>query len=298
MVVARTIDALLIACLVVLAACSSSTSPTPSSTSDTQQVGAGCISAMMQVNSYKLDTDVVNTYKIISGPNATTNITEWKGTKLVNISTQEMGMNMTITDVYFGSNSNASLEMYFKGGEEYLKTVATGLYQPNPWTKTQLTNTLWNRETQISYLTEILKTTTQLSSLASEKVNGVDCYILDIVPSTQAIIDWVISQEQPVGPQMDIMFGGAVSVVRADAYQSGSVKLWIDKGTFLILRANVNSVFSGNVGGGPITTIPYTPTTNPVNSSFDGQITFSEYHQPVSIQLPQEAISAQESEIQ
>ena len=90
MVVARTIDVLLIACLVVLAACSGST--TSSISPEAQGIIAKCTSAMTHVNSYKLDTDVVNTYKIISGPNATTNITEWKGTKLVNISTQEMGM--------------------------------------------------------------------------------------------------------------------------------------------------------------------------------------------------------------
>jgi hypothetical protein len=91
------------------------------------------------------------------------------------------------------------------------------------------------------------------------------------------------------------MFGGAIPVVRADAYQGGSVKLWVEKDSYLPLKAEINAVFDGFVGGGshPITVNPYIPTTGHVNSSFDGQMTFSGYNQPVSIQLPQEALNDQ-----
>jgi len=222
-------------------------------------------------------------------------------TKIVSIAGKKMGMNMTIDESgdYYPEGDNSSTEMYFTDGWEYYKATSSHVvnlspYPSNPRDKTKLTDELWARETQISFYTELLKTATTSDLLGNETVNGVDCYILSIVPSTQAMIDWVVPQEQPEGPQIDIMFGGGIPVVRANAYQSGSVKLWVDKNTFLIQKALVNSDFMGNVGGGHITTVPHTPTTNPANSGFEGQISFSAYNQPVTIQLPQEALDAQE----
>ena len=281
-----------VACMFSLTGCSGLTYS--STTTKAQTIVDKTLSALTQVKSYQLDTDITNTYKVIDG--STIDTTEWKGTKLVNVSKQEMEMNMTIPEIYSGTNFDASLEMYFKDGVEYLKTVATGLSQPNPWTKTQLNNTLWNRETQIPYLTELLKTATQSSSLENEKVNGVDCYVMTITPSVQTIIDFVVSQEQPFGPQLDVMWGGGIPVIRPDAYQSGSIKLWIVMDTYLPLKVEINADFQGNVGGGsiPTSSTPYTPTTNPVDSSFQGQLDFSNYNQPVSIQVPQEALNAEE----
>ncbi len=282
--------------------------PTSTPTSETQQVVARCISAMKQVDSYKLDTDVVNVYKVIDGANNGTDTTEWSGTQIVSIAGKKMGLNMTIDEGGAYSpvgGDNWSTEMYVIDGWEYYKATSPHVVNlspspPNPWEKNKLTNELWAKETQITFYTELLKTATESDLLGNATVNGVDCYILDIVPSTQAIIDWVVSQDQPFGPQIDIMFGGAGPVVRAEAYQGGSVKLWISQESYLPLKVEVNADFQGNVGGGMILpgTTPYIPTTNPVNSSFDGQMTFSEYNQPVSIQLPQEAIGAQEYEIQ
>jgi hypothetical protein len=188
--------------------------------------------------------------------------------------------------------------MYFQGGYEYDKSHSLHVYGPggNPWEKSRLTDDTWTVESQISYYIELLKTASQANLLGSENIDGVDCYILTLTPSTNAIVDWVISQGQPAGPAIGVMFGGGISVERADAYQGGSVKLWIDKDSYLPLKAEINAVFDGFVGGGahPATGEPYVPTTGHVNSSFDAQVTFSDYNQPVSIQLPQDALNAQE----
>jgi hypothetical protein len=280
-------------CLTLLAlvtACSGSVaSPLMPTSPDAQEILSKAGSALGQINSFQLDTDVINTYKIISSPDATADLTEWKSTRLINLSTKEMEMTMDIA-----GNPAWSIQMYFEGGWEYLKGTTPGLSQVNPWSKTLLTDGLYTRETQISYLTEIMNTPTRPDLLGSERVNGIDCYILNITPSVQSLIDWVVSQEQPVGPQIDIMFGGVIPVVRPDAYQSGSVKLWIEKENYFLVKTEIHIDFEGDVGGGIITTSPYTPTTNPVNSSFNGQMVFSNYNQPISIKLPQEAFNAQE----
>jgi hypothetical protein len=284
----RIITAIFLTFTLAMASCSSLTHvPT---TATTQTIVTKSISAMNQIKSFNLDTDITNTYKITGS--SRTDTTEWKGTKLINVSNQEMGMNMTIPEEISGSNINATLEMYFKEGKEYLKTLATGLYQQNPWTVTQLDDILWKHETQIPYLTEILKNSIQFSLLDNEKINGIDCYVLTVNPSIQSAIDFAVSQEQPFGTQIDTMSGGGIPVVRPDAYQSSSIKLWIDRNSNLPVKVEVNIDFQGNVGGGMITSTPYTPTTNPVDSSFQGQLNFSNYNQAVSIQVPEEALGA------
>ncbi len=262
-----------------------------SSSAESQKIVAQTISALNRVTSVKIDTDVVNLYKVTSAPEPNVTTIEWKGTKSIDISNREMAMTMEITGY-----SDFSIEMYIQNGWEYLKATTPGLSnRSNFWDKYQLTDKVWAMETQISYYEELLKSAGQTNLQESESINGSDCYVLSFVPSVQAIIDWVISQEQPgVGPAIDVMFGGGIPVVREDAYQNSSVKLWIDKSSYLPLKAQVAADFNGYVGGGAITTNPYTPTTNPVNSSFSGQVVFLNYNQPLTFQLPQEALNAQE----
>jgi hypothetical protein len=275
-------------------------SSTPSSSSEeAQDIVAKSVSAMAHVNSYRLDTDVLNTYKVLDGPNQITTLFEWNGTKLIDVFRREMKMDMTIDVVnYYGSNDTHSIEMYFTGGYEYCKSTSLHVYggPENPWDKNRLTNEDWTAESQMSYYIKLLETGSQANVLGSESISGIDCYVLTLSPSTEAMVDWVISQGQPAGPSLGVMAGGAISVHRADAYQGGSVKLWVEKDSYLPLKAEVSAVFDGFVGGGahPVSSEPYIPTTGHVNSSFDAQATFSGYNQPVSIQLPQEALNAQE----
>jgi hypothetical protein len=125
----------------------------------------------------------------------------------------------------------------------------------------------------------------------NEKVNGIDCYVLTITSSVQATIDFVVSQEQPFGTQIDVMWGGGIPIVRQDAYKNGSIQLWINQKNYLPVKVDVNIDFQGDVGGGSGITI--SPTTNPIDSNFQGELNFSNYNQSVSIQLPQGALNAQ-----
>ena len=284
--------------LAVLSGNSQEDTTSPTISAEAQDIVAKCVSAMAHVDSYKLDTDVLNTYKVLDGPNQITTLFEWNGTKLIDVFRRQMKMDMTIDVVnYYGSNDTHSIEMYFTGGYEYCKSTSLHVHggPENPWDKNRLTNEDWTAESQMSYYIKLLETGSQANVLGSESISGIDCYVLTLSPSTEAMVDWVISQGQPAGPSLGVMAGGAISVHRADAYQGGSVKLWVEKDSYLPLKAEVSAVFDGFVGGGVhlATVDPYTPTTGHVNSSFDGQMTFSGYNQPVSIQLPQEALNDQ-----
>lgn len=106
-----------------------------------------------------------------------------------------------------------------------------------------------------------------------------------ITPTAQAFVDFVLSVEQPGGPSFD---GGGVgdTLVRTDAFSSGSVKLWIDKNSYLPIKVEVNIKFHGSLTDS-------FGSSNIYNKSFEGDLNYSRYNQPVFIRIPQDAFNAQ-----
>ena len=97
----------------------------------------------------------------------------------------------------------------------------------------------------------MLKTATQFNSSENQTVNGIVCDVLTITPSSQAAVDFVVSQEQPFGPQINVDFSGGTPVVRPDAFKSGSIHLWIEQDNYLPVKVEINVDFQGTAGGGP-----------------------------------------------
>ena len=177
-------------------------------------------------------------------------------------------------------------EMYFMDGVDYLKTISEGaLPQTAGWNRKKLVDDVWNRETQLQVLPELLKSASQYGSLETKQFNNIDCYVLMITPTAQAFVDFVLSVEQPGGPSFD---GGGVgdTLVRTDAFSSGSVKLWIDKNSYLPIKVEVSIKFHGSLTDS-------FGSSNIYNKSFEGDLNYSRYNQPVFIQIPQDAFNAQ-----
>jgi hypothetical protein len=253
--------------LVGLTGCVFNTSKTPAS------VITKTLSALSLVKSYQLYTDFTD------GPDPGS--TEWKGTKIIDVSDKEMSMNLAMTS---GSLMTTD-EEYFMNGQDYLKTVAEANFPPTwGWSKRALVDDVWNAQIEIPFLAELLKNPTKFSPLVTAQLNDIDCYVLTITPSAQAAIDFVLSQDEPGGPSVGLwMLGGGVSE-RTDMYNFGVVELWINKANYLPVKVTVNLDFRGQL--------------NPENStsfsaSYHSELDFSNYNQPVTIQVPQDALNAQ-----
>lgn len=252
----------------------------PSAPAGASQLIQRTLTALAKVKSFTLDSDVVNTYKVVSAPEPNVTTYEWKGNRAVDLPSRSMKLDMTIT----GSVS-MTVERYVSGGWDYLEALSPGGSDGgSPWTKNPISDQQWTRAAQLPYYVELLKSAGNATLSGSYTLNGIQCYVLSLTPPADVMVDWVIGQEQPVGPQLDIMYGGGVPIVRADAYRGGSVLLWIDKSTLLPVEARVEADFAGDVGGGPDTAV--TPTTNPVDSGFQGTMMFSNYDHPVTVDVP------------
>jgi len=251
-----------------LTGCVFSTPKTPAS------IIAKTLSALSLVKSYQLDTDFTDG----PGPGST----EWKGTKIIDVFNKAMAMNLAITS---GSLLTTD-EEYFMNGQDYLKTVAEANSPPTwGWSKRALVNDVWNAQIEVPFLSDLLKTPTKFSSLETEQLNDVECYVLTVTPSAQTAIDFLVSQGEPGGPAIGTwLWGGDGVLVRTDTYNYGSVKLWINKANYLPVKVAVNLDFRGHLN-----------TENPdiLDESLQGELDFSDYNLPVSIQVPQDALNAQ-----
>jgi len=233
------------------------------------------LNALTQVKSYQLYTDFTDG----PGPGST----EWKGTRVIDVSDKAMSMNMAITSGAFLTTD----EEYFVNGQDYLKTVAEANSPPTwGWSARALVDDVWNAQIEILFLTELLKNPTKFGSLETEQLNDVGCYVVTITPSAQAAIDFLVSQGEPGGPAIGTWLwgGGGGVLVRTDTYNYGSVELWINKANNLPVKVTVNLDFRGHLN-----------MENPdiLDESLQGELDFSNYNQPVSIQVPQDALNAQ-----
>jgi hypothetical protein len=302
----KIIASLFIVCFLTITGCSGSTH------SLTQTTGlaiiAKAISAMSLAKSYNLSTDLTENYTVFekNNPQTTTDHWEWKSRRQIDISNKQMYLSM---DIHETPDIQAYIfQEYLIGGllsYEQSSPAVGGM--TNPCTKTKLNedNVLWSNYTQAASQIELLKTASNIDLVGTEQIDGTDCYIIHFNPSAIASTDWVLSQGGFPGPSVDWWFNTSPRVrqIYIKAFQNGSVLLWIDKNSNVIFRENISLNFEallGNVlrsdidlgnpdGQGTSLDVGF----EKIIRDFSGDWNFSDYNQPVQIQLPQESSEAQ-----
>jgi hypothetical protein len=278
-------------------------------TPEAKDVMVKTISAMNQITTFKLDSDITNTYHVNSGNYSGGSGYEWKGSKIVSLPVKNMQINMKV-DSYRSDPDSAALkrtdstafEMYFYNGWQYFnitipesysgwhKTPFTISQSYNGWSKTH-SDDWWNFELQTPELTQILTNAQSANVSGNEIVNGVDCFILNITPTTSDAADWIFSQYQPIGPAK---VSTGPTLPYDDTTNKGVMfKFWISKTSYLILKVEADVLFAGeintSINGGPLSS---TTPKQKVSIQYSGQMIFSGYNEPVSIKPPPEALSA------
>jgi hypothetical protein len=286
----------MIASILVMFAPTSCRQNVPSSlptTGTTEDISAHVIQTLSQVTAFTLETELT----VTEGPPSDSMAAsyEWRSTKSFDIPGRAMQITMTITDGHF----EWDIVKYLTGGWLYAKNSYTGTVSTNvpPWTKQMLSSAnqaqLLSYQAQLSYYSELLTTAKQIERTGSETIGNTDCYVLEVTPSFQGMLDWLLGQNGNGGPAIAIRMDG-LPFERADTYQHGTLKLWINKSTYLPVRAELSALYQGFLGEPMFTTFPYTPTDNPYQETYDATASFSDIGSPLVITLPAEAVSAPE----
>jgi len=154
------------------------------------------------------------------------------------------------------------------------------------WIKTQIPEEMLTEMDQVESLTALIETA-EITVLDSETVNGVDCYVVEVVPDADQLCELVSQQLQFMWDEIEIpVFAG--EIIRK-MYDNVSVTYYIAKETHFIICSSVDMF------------LELTPEDLGLPEE-EGSITMDittdmlayDYNIPVSIELPPEAEDAVE----
>jgi hypothetical protein len=171
------------------------------------------------------------------------------------------------------------MDEYLTGGYLYIKDNTTGT---DYWTKIKVDESRWTAEDQLAQLTEFLQSATSISRLDDETVNGLDCYVFQITPDMAEVLKWV---------QLQSPSGTELQNLNPDVFKSTTLKMWIDKKNLLPQKENIDltmEIIPSDLIG--TTTTP----DNAITLTMNGDITYTDYNIPVTIELPAAAQNAVE----
>jgi hypothetical protein len=237
-----------------------------------QQIVSKIIDTSNNVKSVKLGMDLSENMGSVS-------IKE-TGTAFVNSVTKEMLMNIsTVMDSTLGSTQTDTMDEYLTGGYLYIKQNITGT---DYWTKIKVDESRWNAEDQLAQQIVFLQTATNISRLDDETVNGLDCYVFQITPDMAEVLKWMQSQSQSSAELQNL---------NPDVFKSTALKMWIDKKSLFPQKENIDLTMT--ITPSDITGTTTTPD-DAITLTMSGDITYTDYNAPVTIQLPAAAQNAVE----
>lgn len=169
----------------------------------------------------------------------------------------------------------AGLQMY--AVDNYTYTMMSLPGQNPKWTKQEIPAGFWDNLTAIESQTDPLDIAT-VNLIREEKVGNTDCYLLEVVPDFDKL-------QQKLAEEANMQQLPNLKDIISDF----SLNVWVAKDTFFISKVQMDmtllltSEVLGTSAGGDEMTLNMTMDLQP-----------HDYNQPVSIELPPEALNATE----
>ncbi len=171
------------------------------------------------------------------------------------------------------------MEMYLIGNDAYMLIEAED--ETLPWVKERMPVGSWSEMAKVDSEVALLETA-EVTLIGSEKIRGIDCHVLQMVPDEEKLFE-MISQEASIqGEQLPIL----TEELFEELIKNALVKQWVGKDTFfpakmeVVMEAEVTPDIVGDEGEGTLT-VKLTMTS----------FTFN-YNKSVNIELPTEAEEA------
>jgi hypothetical protein len=244
-----------------------------------EQITADAILASSQVTTVKMEIAMTGTMEIVGGPQAGTSTIASKASSINDsINKRQLTiMDTTIDSPVIGQQQQTS-QMYMVEGWMYIKMVLPG--GGGQWSKMKMPEILSANESELAKQAEFLKTAQKVTLLGSEKVDGVDCYILQIDPDMQKLIDWLSSQNSALD----------LSTLNSQSYKAYTFKQWISQDNFLPMKVTQDMIIEILPGANGSTGNDFEKETCTIHA--EGK--FYDHNKPVTIELPPEAQNALE----
>jgi hypothetical protein len=244
------------------------------------QIIAAMTSAEPETVSF--DIDVPMSITVVGGSEPGVMTAAVAGSGVMDMVNKEMQATIDITaDVPGEGEQSTSAEIYFVDDWMYV-----GMDIPEygcQWMKMEATEEMWQQQCPLEEQLELWEEAVEVKSLGSETVNGVECYVYDIKPDMEVLSD-VLAQETS-GMGFDLS-----SLDLAELYQELSVREWLAQDNYLPMKMEIKLVMETSAEEFGVAGADFDKMTIDVGMTID----FYDYNQPVSIELPPEALEAEE----
>jgi len=247
---------------------------------DIEQLVNDVLVANADVETVKFDLNTTTKMEVIGGPQPDGATMVGEGTGAIDSTNREMQIIMDMdVDVPGKERQSMPMESYLVDGWMHIKVSVEE--KGAQWVKMQLPDEMWDSQSQISQQIEFLKTAKEVNFLGSEDVNGTNCYVVEIVPSTEALNKMLSQIQMP-----DIEGADLSQFSFADMIKEMSFKQWIAQDGYLIIKSETHVVMEispEDVGASA-------EEFQKITSDQSTVMVFYGYNEPVSIELPAEAL--------
>jgi hypothetical protein len=143
---------------------------------------------------------------------------------------------------------------------------------------------MWQQQDQVEQYIRLLATAVEVDYKGTETVNGIECYVFELEPNMDTLQE-LLAQETASGMLMDLS-----GIDLAELYKELSVKEWLAKDNYQLQRTEVKIVMEMSPEDVGATSDAFDKMTIDMNMG----MRFYAYNQPFSIELPPEALDAEE----
>jgi len=244
-----------------------------------QEIVDGVIESLDDIRTYQFDMDM--TMDVAGEAEGEV----FEGTMVIDSSgasdfeNRQMRMDVTINVAVPGEDEiEMAMEMYLIGDMMYMMME---IPEMGPmWIKSEMPEGYWEEMSQVEPQIELLEAA-QVEVIGSERVGGIDCYVLEVTPDLEQLWQIVMQQAEMAGGMPDV-----AEEFLQEIFRSFSVKQWVAKDTYFMTKAEMDMAveLTSEAMGFPEEGI-LTMDIAMVLLAYD-------YNQPVSIELPPEAEEA------
>jgi hypothetical protein len=231
------------------------------------------------------DMDMPMSVKVSGGSEAGTMTLAIVGSGVMDMVNREMQTTMDMAmDIPDEGEQDISADVYLVDDWMYMGMDIPGY--GSQWMKMEAPVDMWQQQCPLEQQIELWEEAIEVKSLGSETVNGVECYVYEIKPNLEALSDMLAQQISGMG--MDLMDFSLFDL--ADFYKELSFKEWLAQDSYLPMKVEMKMVMEMSAEEFGDASGDFDKMTIDIEVNMD----FYDYNQPVSIELPPEALDAEE----
>jgi len=202
---------------------------------------------------------------------------------VMDVVNEEMYYAMAIMmDIPLMGEQELAGDVYLVDGWMYTRMEFFGLGEQ--WAKTEVNEETWQQQDPLSGQLEFLAAAVEVNYLRTETVDDVECYLFEIVPDMEALGE--LLSEETAGMGMIDFSQFDLAELCADL----SVKEWIAVDSSLLMKAEIYLALEMSASEAGVSEEGIDSVTTEVTMV----VNFHNYNEPVFIELPPEALEAEE----